>query len=422
MSKKLRLARTLEKIGVTAPSPFVAYLGSQGTIPANEITGAVMHRGKSDRGGGVHPSTIELGTTRLPTYDASGYLVTFGLHTDAAAQISAYLAPDATVDPAIIAPRYHGRIGRIEVEDMGKRQLTSYSGASWINALNYAQQPQPVAGGQTLFSVIDDLCLQDTNPWGITLNYLGGSDSIAITQEPAVFKNDIGKYTDDVGILVRARRDGVYDVMSIDYRKSIVQSFIDTRPPLTRSQAISPAVWSQPNEGAGVKITFTAVDAATDAPFTRTIDTETGEIRHREVETIDWSYVKTEYDGRLTSEARARVYARSPRHFNVPSVKVDLLYLLSSDSAYHRRQAAALLMLEAGDPVLFSGDWPTTIRGVQFAEGITEHVTPDSWEIELKLVPYAYVTGDPANPDIPAQVWDSARYPWNDETRTWNEA
>lgn len=419
MANVSRLYRVLRAAGVTAPNIFMTAIGGgYGGIPANQVCSVAMHRGKNARGGGVDPSTLELVTTRMPNADSSGYLITFDMDDTAAAELGATLG----IAPDLFKNRYHGRIGKISIDDQGKRQTTTLMAASWITMLNYVRRTITPHQNQSLYSVINDLCLYEDSPYGISLDFHGTSDRLSVMQDPTNFKDGIDKYSRDVGVLVRARRDGGYDVMSNQYRKDLADLLILSRPHLTRSAAISPAQWEQPNESVGVQIDYTAMNDATDTLFTERVDTYTGEMRTRELEEIDWSYVATTPGGMLYREAAARVYERSPRSFRVPSVTIDLLYLLTSKYPHHQRQAAALLMLDAGDPVFFSGDWPAMVRGVQYAEGITETVTPNEWSITLHLYPYAQVTGYEDSPTVPAQTWDAATYPWDTETRKWDEA
>ena len=78
--------------------------------------------------------------------------------------------------------------------------------------------------------------------------------------------------------------------------------------------------------------------------------------------------------------------------------------------------------MQVGDPVYFSQDWPTPLRGVHFAEGITETIDCDTWEVTLNLVRFRELTGEEPVSPVPARVWDQAQNPWDTETRKWKEA
>ena len=422
MDNTHRLNRKLRECGITAQSIFNVYLGSQGLVGSNEITRIIIHRGKSERGGGVNPSTIEVGLTRLPIQEASAKLITADLSDMAATELAAYLSDVSSVTAEEIKARYNGRIGRVSVEDTGKRQLTTYLGASWVTMLDYVPNTHTPTKGQTLFSVIGGLANYLNSPYGIEWSWRGTPDVMAVAEEATTWKESIDRYSKAVGILIRANRDGRMEVQTIGYRKELAETLISIRPPLTRSQAISPATWEQPNESVGVAVTYTAVDIATDTPLTQTVGTEGGVERIREPLEIDWSYIATQPNGELYREALGRVQERNPINYGIPTITVDLLMLLTSPFAYHRWQASHLLVMQVGDPVFFSGDWPGLVRGVQYAEGITERITPDSWELEISLLSYAQVTGYAPSPSVPARVWDSATYPWDNETRKWDEA
>ena len=93
--------------------------------------------------------------------------------------------------------------------------------------------------------------------------------------------------------------------------------------------------------------------------------------------------------------------------------------LLKMGTPYALKIAAQMLTLEAGEPVYLSGDWPTRLQGVHYAEGITETITPNEWRFELSLIPHALGAGTPS-PSVPPLAWDSFTTAWADETRAWD--
>lgn len=411
-----RLARTL---GLTGSGPFFGlYSSTVGGLYDEQINAATIHRGKSGRGGGVHPSTLEITVPGLPALDATGSSVRLFLREVPAARLAARLG---TTGPAI-ERRFTGRLGQVDVEDTGKRFSTSYSAASWISRLNYAPARSTPTAGQSVKRVIADLLtLNRPAPLaGIEVTFHGEFDAVATTSEPVTFKDAIGTYTADLGILIRETRAGVSQVLSLPYRLDYAQRTLAAALPLTRSQAISPAKWAQRNEWPPVIVDYDVTNE-NGARVTRTaqIENTTGESPERLA--LDWSYIHPTTD-QLYQHAYGMVYESSPRQYTVPSVKIDLLHLIASPKQYHRDQAGQLLRMEAGDPVYFSGDWPARLRGVHFAEGITETIGPDEWTLDLSLVPYSHAMGSPNNPAVPARVWDSAGNTWNTETRKWSES
>ena len=107
--------------------------------------------------------------------------------------------------------------------------------------------------------------------------------------------------------------------------------------------------------------------------------------------------------------------------YSIPSVEIDLLHLITSPRRYDRDQAARLLTMEIGDPVYLSGDWHHQLQGIHFATGITENITGAGWSLTFSISPAQTVVGS-VSPTVPARVWDSATYPWSDESRTWDAA
>ncbi|MFF5793967.1 hypothetical protein ACFY5D_18135 [Paeniglutamicibacter sp. NPDC012692] len=411
-----RLWRTFKKLGMPS-SAFALYSEPLGTLYDSDITGVSIRRGKSERGGGSHPSTMEIGVKGQYSSAVSGREARFFMRPAPAATLAAHLGTTASV----IERRFTGRLGATSVEDTGKRFITTYTAASWIAQMNYSPKHYTPLTGEPVLSVIAGLLDAANAARGINVNLFGSSDIIATDQEKTLCRDGLGKYATDLGILLQETRDGRTNVFGHLWRISNAAAKLATQMPLTRSQAISPAAWEQPNERPAVKVDY-KITNNTGGIATRSASTSnpTGELR----ETVekDWSYVQVAgVDNQLYREAYGVVHSSSTRVFSVPSITIDLLYLIGSDREYHRRQAAQLLELEAGDPVFFSGDWPEALRGAHFAEGITETITHNEWRLELSLVPYAHAVGDTPTPVVPARVWESATYPWESESRTWNQ-
>lgn len=412
-----RLYRTLGK-AITDRPIFGMYSEPLGTLYDADIHSLVMHRGKSERGGGSHPSTLEATVRGRYSQEVAGTNTRVFLREAPAAQLAAYVG----VSAAAIERRFTGRLGQTTIEDTGKRFTTTFGAASWLAQMNYSPVYFEPPAGMSVVSAIYYLAHADEPNRGINMVMHGEAGKIATDQGLTLWKDGVGKYAADIGILLQERRNGETHILPHLYRRNLAVSDLSARIPLTRSQAISPAKWEQRNEQPAIRVEYKVTNMAGGvATRVAEIANTTGELR--ETVEVDWSYVQVDdVDNQLYREAYARVLASSIRQFTVPSVTVDLLHLIGSGKQYHRDQAGQLLALEAGDPIYFSGDWPAELRGVHFAEGITETIDPDNWTMELSLVPYGQAIGDTPSPTVPARVWDSASNRWDEETKKWNEA
>lgn len=414
-----RLRRTLSPIIGETASAFILQSTPLGDILDDRIHTVSISRGTSGgRAAGSIPATLEVDIKGQFSAAAAGANVRFLLRSAAAAKLAAHLNTDA----AAIQTRYTGRLGQTEVNDTGRRFSTVYRAASWITQMNYSPRHSAGQAGQPLNTVLAGLMAADQPLRGIKASFYPPFDILAVTEDPMLFKDGIQRYATDLGTLLQETRDGRTRVLPLLNRMGTANQNPAYQLPLTRSQAISPARWEQSNQRPAIKVRYTVRDA-TGAISTRTAEVEnpTGEL----VETTeaDWSYVRVaDVDSGPYREAYARVYSSNNRQFSVPSVTVDLLRLISSPKQYHRDQAAQLLALEHGEPVYFSADWPEPLRGVHFAEGITETINYQEWKLELSLVPYAQAVGDTPSPLVPPKVWDSAGNTWNNETMRWIDA
>lgn len=409
-----RLARTLAAVTGSGPY-FGLYSPALGTLYDSEIISAVTHRGKQSRGGGVHPATLEVAVKGAPVLGATGTNVSLTLREGPAARLAAHTGVSADR----LRARYSGRLGQVDTEDTGTRLTTTYSAGSWLARLNRSPVHSTPTAGQNLRRVLSDLFKLSTPLAGINVTFHGDFDTLAETTDPVLYKDAIDRYTTNLGILVRETRAGVSQVLPLPYRITAAAAALSTAVPLTRSQAISPARWQQRNEAPPMVVEYWVTNE-NGFRVQRSVSVEsTGETP--ETRTEDWGYIRADTN-QLYHHAYGMVYESNPRQFAVPSVKVDLLYLLASPHKYHRDQAGQLLALEAGDPVFFSADWPSSLAGVHFAEGITETINTEEWTLELALVPYAHAMGVAPSPKVPARVWTSARYPWKDESRIWRNA
>lgn len=417
-TKPGRLYRTLRPILGGESSVFLLQSAPLGDVLDDRIHSVAIHRGTSGRAAGSIPATLEIDLKGQFSAAAAGSNVRFALRATQAAK----LGPHLGIDGETIRDRFTGRLGQTAVTDTGRRFSTVYRAASWITQMNYSPRHYTPQAGQGLDTVLAGLLNADQPLRGIKPSFHPPFDTLAVSAEPTLFKDGIQRYATGLGTLLQETRDGRTKVLPLLSRMNTARSQVGKRLPLTRSQAISPATWEQKNDRPARRVEFTVTNAAGGvATRVAEIANPTGELV--ETEKVDWSYIRVQdVDSGPYREAYARVLATNNRQFTVPSVTVDLLQLIGSRKQYHRDQAGQLLALEAGEAVFFSGDWPTPLRGIQFAEGITETIGPDEWKLELSLVPYAQVVGDTPSPHVPAVVWDSAGNAWNNETKKWMEA
>lgn len=381
-----------------------------------EISSVVIRRGLGSAGGGVAVSTMEVQIPEiLPYATVTGRSIRFGLLTSTAQQIAAHTG--YTGAPTGLADRFRGRIGPLQVHDTGRSRSshTVLTASSWIAQERTSKHRANLTKGMSLNDAIEALLYHAPTRYAFTSG--GPWDSLLEAIPDASYQSTIDQLTGEYEVLVADRRNGTARALSLPYQWQQAQSRVTTTAHLTRSQAISPAQWVQSSESAARKYRFIMTDA-NGARWTTTRFLEEQVAPDAETEELDW-----ERFGQLTDHwdyaSRAIVHRDNIRAYELPSVKVDLLYLLRSTNPYHRRQAGELLALETGDSINLSGDWPQALRGIQIVTGSTETITGSEWTLDLSLAPMLHVLGY-YPPEIPALVWDAATYEWRAETRTWN--
>ncbi|MGP5362155.1 hypothetical protein ACTXLB_02475 [Brachybacterium tyrofermentans] len=380
----------------------------------DRLTGVTIKRGDGSPDAGVTPSTLEVGISVFAGL-RSGQHSELSLTTYGAQLLASRVG--ATAD--VIQPRFVGRIGRQHVDDRGKRQLTTLMGASWTAQLNRVLKSYAPTVGENISTVISELTTSVALPRLFPPTRLATSDeygTVHQAQDPQTY-SDIGRWTTDLGITVRDTRAGVQQMMTHPQRWEDALTRMSTRIPIIRSQALAPAQWDQSSEGIPRNHRLTwGYGAGTDTGLWGDDD--------------DLKAVVVEHDlthARFNNEDQIRAEGYRVRalewetSYSIPEVEIDLLHLITSARQYDRDQAAELISLEVGDAVYFSGDWPIQLQGIQFVTGITETISGTGWSLNLSIAEAATVVGT-GTPTVPARVWDSATYPWDDESRTWNAA
>lgn len=413
MKRPSRLYRRLSAAGIPTPLLRVDVDGFN-PMSDDEIRSIVIHRGKAGPSGGVPGSTFEM--------TVNGYRSSLtGASTSLTLLPAASIAGLTGANPLALTPRYSGRASTFSVHDSGKRrESTTMSATSWSALFGGHSAQFNIPGGTYVADLLTTI-LQPPH-WPIPpVEYRGSRIPYGRLVEPIVGKTYselISAYTTRMDILVRDKHDGTMEILSLPHRSEAALLRMEMDLPLTRSQVLAPAEWRQDmwqnRKNYFVQVSrqdgsYAGLNYGDQSDLTRT---------EQVIDLTDLWFVEDEHWNMLGSAHRWREYTGA---YSLPSSRIDLLHLLTSEHEADRIQAGRLLELEPGDPVFLSGDWWTGIRGIQFAQEITETIGPDGWHLDLALTPYEHVIGD-QGPIPPPRVWNSAAWPWDDETRTWSAA
>lgn len=410
-----RLYRKLDWL----PKPlFALQTNPLGNVTDEQISRVIITRGKSDNSGGVNPSTMEvqLGNNKV---GIAGNNIGLIIRSAPAAALIAKVGGSAE-ETTYIAPRFRGRLGKQSMDDRGDKKLplNTIMSASWSAQLSYSPDFHALPSGTNVLTLLQRILRPGYLASRITVLSNGSMDS-TFGEASGTYSDLVGPFASDIGILIRDRRDGSLEVLPMPYRRDRALAGMATATSLTRSQALSPAQWVQPNEMPAIEYRLKYRDA--DNIVKTIVTSPTGEVTGTApVEDLDWTYFRAYTDQwRYIHAMRASSF---DDRFRIETVTVDLIHLLSSPWPYHWDQAINLLKLEVGAPVYFGMDWPTVLQGIHFAEGIKETIDKDTWEITLNLIRFREITGEEASGMIPARVWDQAVYAWDTESRKWDES
>lgn len=403
-------SRLWRKLGAT--NPLFRFNYGSTILWDNVIQSATIHRG----GEGVSPSTLELPTIAYDSV-ATGEACSFELSAYGNDLINSLIGSTGYWR----ARRFTGRIGQQSVDDRGgSKQYSTYMASSQSAQLPAIRKTYSFAKGDLVRDVIRTIM----NPPSLSEYTVSNSDTVAMYGhlwepiENQTYGDLIGRFTENLGIYARETRGGSIQLQTNEQRNRDATEDLAALLPLSRSQGLAPAVWEQRNKTRPRNYLLKYYNAA-GSLVQQIYGDQTDTLA--EVIELDMSYVQFRDGIQPQQEAFARRAREWLSAYAIPSIKVDLLQLLSRPNPYDRMQAGRLIGLEVGSPMYFSGDWHPNLRGISYADEIKETITPDTWELEFKLTPSQEVTGD-ISPTIPARVWDQATYPWNTETRTWNGA
>lgn len=378
------------------------------------ITGLTIKHGDGSPDGGVSPSTLEVGLSGFASIQSGNHcqvsLTTYG------AQL---LADRTGAQASVIQPRFAGRIGKQTVDDRGKRQFTSMLAASWTAQLGHVSKGYTPSVGDNIATVISELMTSRALPHLSAPTRMAPPDQYGTVHkvEDTQTWSDIGKWTSDLGLTVRETRAGTQQILTHAQRWQAALDQIDYWLPVIRAQALAPATWGQESD------TIPRNQLLTWGSGAGTNSAEYGDVDnpYKVVVEHDLTHARFNNEDQVRSEGFRLRALEWESSYSIPSVEIDLLHLITSPKRYDRDQAGRLLTMQIDDPVYLSGDWHNNLRGIHFATGITESITPAGWTLTLTLAPSHLVVGT-VSPTVPARVWDSATYPWSSESRRWNAA
>lgn len=375
----------------------------------DSITSISIRRGKTSPGGGTDPTIVTLGVNRAAP-NRPGDTITVRM-TDAFAYA---LAPRLGVQASSITHRAVARVGAMHITDTGPRQLSEVTATSWIAQASISPNRISAGTNRAVSNVIVDFLRPPSIADKIGTIWVRGAWDQVMGFTDETYSSYMGKVTRDIGNLVRPMRNGSTEIMAVDYRRDTAIAASTSRQAIGRRQALSPATWEQPTDVRGNEYVVTYTDGATNQPAEYV--TGAGAVRT----TVDWTHIRW-ISERYKLQAQAMRAQGLSSLLTVPEVRFDMTALLGSTNVWDRTIAGQLLQLEQGDAVTLGGDWHPSLRGIFFAEGITETISGHGWEIALSLVPYSWVIGE-TSPVIPPHYWDQAVTKWDDETRTWDAA
>lgn len=388
------------------------------TIDDDSIMSLTIHRGDATPDGGLHPSTAEVKSARF-IQSLTSHPLTITIPNRAADAIAALTGQTR----AAIQTRFTGRIANYVTEDVGlSRNETSVQAQSWSAVLNRTPYEYSFTAGSGVAEVLRSVLNRPTLPFGPTASIRGAIDSYGYIYdaiENARFSDVIDKFSTDLDILIREKHNGNVEIWSLVDRIEYTTARVDSLLPILRSHGLAPTSWEQPFYD--LQANYRVLTREYPSGEYQSLTWNTGPESWRPEELVDLRQVQWRDNTQwhlLGAARRARTYTGS---YRLPNLEIDLLRLLSGNS-YSRRVAGQLLALEPGDPVGLANDWPGSLPGVHFAQGIDETITPTEWRITLSLVPWWVMFGEDS-PMPRGRTWNSAFGRWRDYPNSkWKEA
>lgn len=426
-------------------SPLWQALGA--TAPLFSVTSSYLDPMNDRQLAGI---TVDAGTTMAgfstasATIDIAGYrpvrpLADQRVYVDLTDYGTELLSDLTGVWPDLIKRRFQGRTAQQTVRHIGPsnaRKNTQIIASDWTSLITqlpqgawaYRSNPgvdrlygslwrnnSPVIPG----TITPEYQLQ---LWGSAWHHVAMEDDVH-TMVNVTGSEVAGKFTADIGNLVRMSKDGTPTAWSHDHIVSLAETWDDINPhPLQTHQVLAPAEWRIPATYP-VEVSYT-YRPALGSPSIGNASTSIGQ-------TSNWLYktLSVETDqvypvGGLSGIAaamRARAHRESGSRYRITSLEIDALALIRRNAGTDRAMIGQLLTLDHGDPMALSSDWEQA-SGVYFVERIAHAVTPTSWTITLDLAHSLEVTGSMHGGAPRGRTWDTA-YPvattWDTPITPW---
>lgn len=340
-----------------------------------------------------------------------------------------------------LRPRFRGRGTAHDITDTSdgnrttkmRTTLTAQDWASFISQLDkgaLARRSDPNLWRlyRSLFARAGIPGAFTLEAWGTRWHWVRFRDAEPDTK--VISTSDVlSKYLQDVGNFIRQDRNGYPKAWSHDHLQAIAADWRAFTPdPLQRSQVLSPVTWRRP---ATIPKSLWWQQTATVGDQTETglgySYTPSGTLVTRSV-TLDMLHLwdiawepGAEGSG-YTDAMRARYHREKATDLILDTVTVDILRLIERNQGTDRAVAGHVLNLNHGDPITLGYDWPSEVRGVQFAQKVSHKITRDQWTVSLDLVPAPHVTGLAKPADLAGRTWDTA-YPqptqWETPSTSW---
>lgn len=408
-----RPGRLYRKLKPTLPLfRFTTEIGTY--LDDDAITGVTIQRGSASPDGGITPTTLEISLSGFAAIQTGNHCE-LNLTTTGANLLNELVGASAS----LVQERFYGRIGKQTVDDRGPRRRTTMLAASWAAQLGKVQKGWAPPVGTNVGDVIAELMTATALPRLSAPVRMAPADqygSVHEQQSTQTF-SDFNRWSTALGITVRETRAGRHQLLTHPWRWQSALDGLGSSVPVIRAQALAPATWEQANGSIprNQRLTWGSGNGTNSATWGQVDDPTALVVDH------DLTHARFNNEAQVRAEGARLRASEWTTSYSIPSVTIDLLHLITSTNQYDRDQASRLLTMQVGDPVYFSGDWPIQLRGIHFATGLTENISGSGWNLTLSLSESHRVVGE-ISPTVPARVWDSATYPWDDESRTWNTA
>ena len=367
------------------------------------FTRGTTMRGLSTSGGRV---TLRGKQPRLTT--GTNQLIRARLTPYGMARLTALGVPITTEADA---RRFYGRVAGQTIHDHGEdRYETVVDVQDYASLLSQIGKGSAVEDSARSTSILlerlisrADIPAGPLTKWGSSWHHITGDAVggwVLLSTEETITR------LADAGVLVRTLKDGRIVAWSHDHIIEVADDWETYWPnTLLRAQVLSPVEWEQP-PGITTQYDYTKINSAGQTVTgTVTIGSPGFAARTGHLDLTGLREVGTG----LNDVIVARASEGGPGLPRVRKVVVDILALLRRGRATDLDTVTQLLQANHGEALVLAHDWPIEVVGVSFVQTMTGTITPDTWRIELDLVPANHVTGRPI-PPVRGRTWDSA-YP-----------